>query len=341
MTSEPTAIRRIAHLIVSAVLLLSNLVLLGVIFAYRDTAIRIGSAVALAVVSLATVLVVVRPILRWWANPGSEPRAAGPLGRGVMQGALAIVRKIGRRCSPVRAHLLYDTGSVLFERCRYEEAAAKLKEAAALFGEMEDTLNQALALQELGNAQNAASHHDEAVLALEQALALWEHLAANQRQDNTWRLLNNLAVALSDKGSLGEAERYCRRALHTCREEIETAMCRVNLADIHRQQRRYAEAEETLSQALEVLDRKRDENLPFAVTVLAMLHDDRGHWKEAEDLYSRAMELLQQQYPTGHPEVLRVAELQRAMLVRSGKSARPSSFTTIETRDECPKSSPP
>lgn len=325
MSSEPKAVRRFAHLALSVALLFGNMALLGVVFAFRDPTIRVSAAGALAVVFIATLVVVIRPVLRWFSNPGSNPHPAGALSRGMVQAVLTIVRKWGRRCSPLRAQLLHDAGAVLFERCRYRESASKLREAAALFGEMDDPLNQALALQELGNAENAARNHDEAVRALEQALELWEHLAANQRADNTWRLLNNLAVALSDKGALDDAEGYCRRALHACQqqkgeEHPQTAVCSLNLADIHRQQCRYQEAEELLTSALDVLDRTGDENFAYGVSVLAMLHDDRGHFKEAEDLYRRASELLASQVGESHPEIARLLERHGSMLARSGRA---------------------
>jgi tetratricopeptide (TPR) repeat protein len=324
MTGEPKAIKHFIRMVISVALLLCDIALVGFLFAFRDPTIRLWAASAFLVFFVITLMIVIRPLLRWWANPGSDARGAGPLARGIVQAVLAIVRKWGRRCSPLRAQLLYDTGAVLFERCRYRESASKLKEAAALFGEMDDPLNQALALQELGNAENAARNHEEAVRALQQALDLWEHLASNQRAGNTWRLLNNLAVALSDKGSLEDAESYCRRALQVCRQKHgdahpESATCMVNLADIHRQQLRFQEAEELITQALDILDRSRDENFPFGVGVLAMIHDDRGHFKEAEDLYDRACELLQQQLGADHPEVARLLERHGAMLERSGR----------------------
>jgi len=321
MTSEPKAVKRFAHLAISILLLVSAVALLGVVFAYRDVTVRTVAGVSLAVVLAVTAVVVFRPLLRWWRNPGSDPHSAGPLVRGMVQAILSVVRRWGRRCSPLRAQLLYDAGAVLLERCRYRESAARLREAAALFAELDDPLNQALALQELGNAENAARNHEEAVRAFEKALSLWEHLAANQRAGNTWRLLNNLAVALSDQGSLSDAEGYSRRALNACEQkggtETEIATCLLNLADIHRQQLRFQEAEEILTRAIEALD--GDENFPFAVSVLAMLHDDRGHLKEAEDLYLRAGELLAGQFGASHPEVGRLLERHGAMLTRSGR----------------------
>jgi tetratricopeptide (TPR) repeat protein len=324
MSGERKAVWRLAHLLVCGVLVMGNIALVGVLFAFRSPAVRGWVTAALVITLCASIPIIFRPLMRWWKNPGSESGRAGPLLRGIASGALAIVRKWGRRCSPLRAQLLYDAGAVLFERCRYRDSAAKLREAAALFGEMDDPLNQALALQELGNAENAARNHDESVTALERALALFENLAASQREDNTWRILNNLAVAHSDKGSLDEAEGYCRRALQACRETLgadhpETALSLLNLADIHRLQRRFHDAEPVLAEALDLLDRGRSEHFAFGVSALAMLHDDQGHVKEAEHLYLQARELLEKQLGSEHAEVAVLLERHGAMLARYGR----------------------
>jgi tetratricopeptide (TPR) repeat protein len=324
MSSEQKAVRRFAHLLVCGVLVMGNIALVAVMFGFRSSTVRGFATAGLAICLSASIPIIFRPLIRWWRDPGSESGRAGPLVRGIAKGVLAIIRKWGRRCSPLRAQLLYDAGAVLFDRCRYRDSAAKLREAAALFAEMDDPLHQALALQELGNAENAARNYDESVVALERALALFENLAARQREDNTWRILNNLAVAYSDKGSLDEAERYCRRALQACRDALgadhpETALSLLNLADIHRLRRRFHEAEPVLAEALDLLDRGRSEHFAFGVSALAMLHHDQGHVKEAEHLYLQARELLEKQLGPEHADVARLLERHGAMLARYGR----------------------
>ncbi|HUQ94124.1 MAG TPA: tetratricopeptide repeat protein [Bryobacteraceae bacterium] len=319
MTRRFKFLTHMLRVLAGMLVLTATAILFIIVLFYRGENVRTLAAPALMFCLCGLIPLVIQRLRRRAQRPANRGRLVPwltPL-------ALKLSR-LGGRCSPGAAQMLYDTGVFLSDQCRYREACGKLREAADLFEELDERQNRALALIELGNCHNAAGNHAEAVAVLQQALGVWEKLAHRQREDNTWRLFNNLGVALTELGELQDAEGYCRRALQTClvRREAgdpEAAMCLLNLADVHRRQRRFLEAEEALSQSLEILDRTKDGNFAFGVSLLAMLHDDQDRLREAEELYRQARELLESQLGPRHVEVAKVLECHGAMLERGGR----------------------
>jgi tetratricopeptide (TPR) repeat protein len=281
------------------------------------------------------------PMMRSWQRPAERLAAwkHNPVSKPLLRLALVLSRLKGRRCSPQAAQLLYDSGVLLYEQCRYREAARKLRDAADLFSELDDRQHQALALMDLGNCENASGNYDLAIQNLSQSLRLWEQISEHQREDNTWRLLNNLCVSYSEKDDLETAEFYCRRALQNRetrlgRKNAQAATCLLNLADIRRKQKRFGEAEELASEALETLEAANDSNYVFAVSMLAMIHDDQDRCKEAESLYRQAREMMEAQLGGGHVEVARLLDRHASLLRRAGRTAEAEALSQRAERIE-------
>ncbi|MBS1826038.1 MAG: tetratricopeptide repeat protein [Acidobacteria bacterium] len=292
---------------------------LSLILCFRDQEIVLPATVALVVGSLLGIPLVVMPVVRWLRRP-AELSLQGAGGRQWLAGLALLSAKVGKKRSAKSAHLLCESGVMDVSACRFNQGEWKLREAAELFAELEDRPNEALALMELGNCKHAAGDHDGAIREYCAALELWEHIADAQRAGNTWRLLNNLSAAYSEKGDLETAERYCRRALHTARDVEARAMCEMNLADLHRKRRQFDDAQEVLAGSLEQLGRSRDESFAFGVMTLAMIHDDQQDVRAAEELYKQARELMEQRLGARHIEVARLLERYGALLERHGRS---------------------
>lgn len=297
----------------------SNAFCLLLVLCFRDEAIVTPAGVGLAVGSLLGIPLIVIPLVRWLRRPAEfsvqRARSAQWLAGVAMLSAKAAKQRTGKA-----AHLLCESGVMDAAACRFNQADWKLREAAEIFGDLEDRPNQALALMELGNSRNAAGEQDRAIAAYLEALALWEHMADSQRGGNTWRLLNNLGAAYSEKGDLDSAERYCRRALHTAKCPEAEAMCQLNLADIFRKRREFGQAQEVLDGSLEKLGSSGDEGFAYGVMTLAMIHDDQQDVHAAEELYKQARELMEQQLGARHIEVARLLERHGALLERHGRS---------------------
>ncbi|MBI3679814.1 MAG: tetratricopeptide repeat protein [Acidobacteria bacterium] len=247
-------------------------------------------------------------------------------GRRLLQGLLRPALAWSRRHSPETAQLLYDSGLLLYEQCRFREAAEKLDKAADLFAQLDDRPNQSWALMDLGNCLNDAGRHEEAIRAHTQALKVWEQLAEHQRTNNTWRLLTNLGAALSDKGDLEAAEAQCRRALDHCRRhhadsEPEVAICLLNLADVQRRRNRLGDAEEGLCAALATLRKSRDTSLGLGLFLLAMLREDQGRTAEADGLYLEGRAWMEKHLGADHADVARLLERHAELLERTGRPA--------------------
>ena len=317
--------RRWLHIVMATTLV----VVIGFSFlflvCFRDSDIRWASALLLAASVLAAVPVVVMPLRKWMRRQAELPMLRSPFIQWFAELALRSA-KGGRKRSAKAAHLLCESGVMDTAGCRFQQAEWKLRQSADMFGELEDIPNQALTLMELGNCRNASGDQDGAVWAYQNALQLWEQIADVQRAGNTWRLLNNLSAAYSEKGDLENAERYCRRALHTARSMEAEALCQLNLADIHRKRRQFAEAHRVLAGSLDKLDGDKDEGFAFGVLTLAMLHDDQEDVHEAEQLYRQARQLLQEKLGPGHIEVARLLERYGALLDRNGRSREGASL---------------
>lgn len=310
--------RRILRLLFSLVLSGTCLFLLMAFLSYRETNVRYFTAFGFALSFFIMVVYTLRPIWLWWCDPQSRLLVS------FAPAALAFAKLLGKRGAPARAQLSYDTGILLLSRCRFKDAASHLQEAVDLFHELGDKENEAMALMELGNCHTESGDAKAAAEVLQRALVEMENLSDTQRADNTWRLLNNLSGALCDGGNLDSAEDYARRAIQTCQQHHKTegpelAVCSLNLAEIHRKQRKYRNAEELLQHSLDVLDKGRDENFVFGVMQLAMLRDDQDCWKEAEELYKQSRTMLEMQLGPGHAQVARVLEHYAAMLDRAGR----------------------
>ncbi|MFN7934523.1 MAG: tetratricopeptide repeat protein [Bryobacteraceae bacterium] len=296
-----------------------NTISLSLILCFRDQEIVAPATVALVVGSLLGIPIIVLPIVRWFRRP-AELSVQGPGRWQWLAGLVLYTAKVGKKRSAKSAHLLCESGVMDVAACRFKQAATKLREASVVFAELEDRPNEALALMELGNCRHAAGDADGAIEAYQQALELWEHIADAQRAGNTWRLLNNLSAAYSEKGDLETAERFCRRALHTAHDAEARAMCEMNLADLHRKRRQFDDAQDVLAGSLEQLGRSRDESFAFGVMTLAMIHDDQQDVRAAEELYKQARELMEQRLGARHIEVARLLERYGALLERHGRS---------------------
>ncbi len=332
---------RLARLLIGAIVVCAIPTLFATVLFFRGEAIWQGAFPLLLVSIWVFGRFYLNPLMASWEKP-AETLASwkdSPLSGPALWLALALSRLRGRRCSPQAAQLLYDSGVLLYEQCRYREAARKLREAADLFSELDDRQQNALALMDLGNCENAVGNHDLAIQILKQSLRLWEQISEQQREDNTWRLLNNLGVCYSEKDDLESAEFYCRRALQNRetrrgRKHPEAATCLLNLVDIRRKQGRFREAEELASEALETLDRARDANYVFAVSMLAMIHDDQDRRKEAESLYRQAREMMEAQLGGGHAEVARLLDRHASLLRRTGRTAEAEALSKRAERIE-------
>ncbi len=316
---DHAAVWRWFQIAAGAILIAGNTLSLALIVCFRDPEIRSTAAILLVIGTLLGIPLVIRPLVRWFRRPTDLPLQRSQTAQWFADLAL-LGAKSGKKRTAKAAHLLCESGVLDATHCQFNQADWKLHEAAEIFGELEDTPNQAHALMELGNCRNAAGDHDAAIAAYKSALEIWEHIADSQRAGNTWRLLNNLSAAYSEKGDLDAAERHCRRALHTAHEPEAQAMCMLNLADIHRKRGEFAHAHEVLAGSLDQLDRSRDESFAFGVFTLAMLHDDQQDVREAEELYKQAQELFEQKLGPHHIEIARLLEKYGALLDRNGRS---------------------
>jgi len=131
--------------------------------------------------------------------------------------------------------------------------------------------------------------------------------------DPTSQLMNDLALLLDAKSSLGEAEPLMRRALEIDEKCFGTEHPRVairlnNLAALLQSTNRLAEAEPLMQRALEINEKSFGTEHPkvaIRLNNLAVLLQDTNRLSEAEPLMRRALEIDEKSFGTEHPYVAR------------------------------------
>jgi len=150
----------------------------------------------------------------------------------------------------------------------------------------------------------------ERLLPQAQAAAAWIERWDFSFQES-WRLLNQAAGYLHERGRYVEAEPLQQRALAILERALDpdhpdVATSLNNLAMLYHGQGRTAEAEPLCQRALAIRERALDSDHPHVATSLnnlALMYHAQGCWAEAEPLHQRALAILERALGPDHADV--------------------------------------
>jgi len=153
--------------------------------------------------------------------------------------------------------------------------------------------------------------YDKAEAHLTEAAALYRR-EKGPRHQSTLASLNNLAVALSDRGDGPAADAHLRATLEIQRrvvgeEHRGTLPLMGNLATALRRRGRYAEAEELHRKTLEIQRRILGEEHPETLSSMNNLANalcGQGRYAQAEELYRKTLEIQRRVLGEEHPDTL-------------------------------------
>jgi len=181
-------------------------------------------------------------------------------------------------------------------------------------------------------------------LILPLVAALWLWPVAVQAQSEALMEADNQANALYHQGRYGEAIPFARKALELGEREFgpdhpTTDTLLNNLAELYREQGRYAEAELLLKQAEPLLKRALaiDEkamgpdhpSVATGLNNLAELYRAQGRYAEAEPLFKRALAIYEKALGPDHPRLATSLENYAALLRKTGRGTE---ATEMEAR---------
>jgi len=130
-----------------------------------------------------------------------------------------------------------------------------------------------------------------------------------------WKVLNDQAIALYQKGDIDGAAQVGAKALEAASavlgpEHLRVASMQNNLAAIYRLQKKYAEAEPLYLRALATREKALgpdDRLVGLTLSNLAALHDAQDHFEQAEKLYVRALAIQDKALGPDHVESTAIA----------------------------------
>ena len=193
----------------------------------------------------------------------------------------------------------------------------------------------AIALGDLGALYFEAGRLDSGELSLRRALPLAEQvLGPNHRQ--TARIALLLANIEYARGNYARAEAGWSRVLSVMEgspvpDRITAATLRMNLGELKRFERRFAESELLLGSA--IAEFEKDGNsphplLPTALNHLALTYMEQGQASDAERVYFRALAILER-----NPDLTAPARRQHAVILNNLGRLREQQSALLEAAD--------
>jgi CHAT domain-containing protein/Tfp pilus assembly protein PilF len=171
-------------------------------------------------------------------------------------------------------------------------------------------LDEARALAREAVEHHRAGRYDDAILAAQRALAIFEKVRGPSHPDVA-ASLNNLAEMYEAKGEYGRAVPLLDRALAIDERALgpdhpDVATDLANLSSLYETTGDYGRAERLQRRALAIRDKALGPGHPDVAQSLARiagLHQARGEYDRAEPLHRRALAILEKALGLDHPEV--------------------------------------
>jgi serine/threonine protein kinase len=234
----------------------------------------------------------------------------------------------------VTARLLNRRGLNLVELGLLPQAQEICTEALALNLAVHGEVHAGVAtsLHHLGEVLRQRRHLVPAETYFRQSLNQWKQLGADQEPPAALAL-NDLGLAVMDRGDMAEAERLCAAALairtkHFGTDHPFVAESLTNLALALWYQGRLKEAEEKHTQALAIREKilgGRDPNRANSYNNLALVLRDRGELVEAETMQRRALTAVREMLGESHKYTIQtrdnLATVLRRRSAQSGELA--------------------
>ncbi|WP_026082658.1 tetratricopeptide repeat protein [Mastigocladopsis repens] len=155
-------------------------------------------------------------------------------------------------------------GLIAKQRQDYAEAERLYQDALAIYRELGEEKDEAIALNDLGGVAQLQGHYDRAESYYKQALAIAEKLGLKQEEAY---ISGNLGLLALNRNRPTEARLWYERELDLAqevgRQEL-VAHAQEGLARVLEEEGRYAEALPFAQAALEIRERLRDQNLEFS-----------------------------------------------------------------------------
>jgi tetratricopeptide (TPR) repeat protein len=242
----------------------------------------------------------------------------------LLQSALTESRREGKTLET--AETLNHLGDVYLSEDRLADAEDALREALALYKQSTSPeIGAVVALRSLGTALSLEGHQDKAISILNDALRQAKtNFPSNDQL--TAEILNSLGMTYSQRHNLKKAEALYQEVVRikagTGGTDFATANALNNLAQIHREQRKYEEAEREHRRCLEITIALLGPSHPeVAITrgSLAMLYLRMGRLDDARAQVLESLRITEQANPVIPGRIVRILHILSEVYLRQGK----------------------
>ncbi|MFF4225901.1 ATP-binding protein [Streptomyces abikoensis] len=190
-----------------------------------------------------------------------------------------------------KAEVLNNVSIALRHLRRFDEAAATLELATALYRGLDDRAGEGGTLGNLGLVLWETRRFDEAIPALEAAIAIHRDTGDRRAEGSA---LTNLGLVLQDLRRFAEAVEVYRQDVAICEEIGDrrgAALALNNLGTVLREDGRLDEAATALTEARTAFRELDDRHCEAqALTNLGVVHSRQGRFEEAIDAQTRAVD---------------------------------------------------
>jgi tetratricopeptide (TPR) repeat protein len=241
----------------------------------------------------------------------------------LLQSALEESRIVGRKTEI--AETLNHLGDVYLSEDRLSDAEDAYREAISLYKESASpAIGAIVALRGLGTALSLEGREDTALSALNDAL---RQAKASFGSDDELiaEILNSLGMAYAQRHDLKKAETLFLEVVRTKRGAegiaFSTANALNNLAQIHRDQRKYADAEREHRQSLEITISLLGSSHPevgIARGSLGMLYLSMGRLDDAKAQLLESLRIMEQTDPLIPGRIVRILHILSEVYLRQG-----------------------
>jgi len=147
-------------------------------------------------------------------------------------------------------------------------------------------------------------------------------------QETQWKKHMDAAEEAYRQGHYGDAEKSIKAALKEAErfgpQDLRLGTTLNNLAELYRDQGKYAEAEPLYKRSLVIVVKVLGPEHQYAATNLnnlALLYQDQGKYVEAERLYKRSLAIRENALGLEHPNVALSLENYAALLRKTNREA--------------------
>ncbi len=187
-----------------------------------------------------------------------------------------------------KAGIMAQIGASQHFKGKYDAAVQTCQDALAMVAES-GSREEALVLNNMGNAYHWWSKYEESINSFEKCLEILEKIGDDFMMAGT---LNNIGIVYSEKGEYETALRYLNRSLEVSKEVgrfDSMAFSLNNIGNIHRYRGDFDRALEHFEESLRMKERMGNQKgIASSIANIGSIHEDQGRYDEALECYKKS-----------------------------------------------------